>query len=118
MKLKTLALALAITSLPLTAGHTAGGLSCDELDEAMRELGDLLDTLEDRGSVVENSSYDQQLLRSAETAIYFAEVEGNATLSSHARGMLSGWENKDVNRYIKNGDRMIEIYDRLYTRDC
>ena len=95
-----------------------GGLSCTQLDEAARELTDQLKTQEARGVVQENSSFDRRLGAAADIAVDFAYAEGDNRLISLAKGMRDGWEFKDVDMYIDNGDGMIDIYNRLYNRDC
>ncbi|MEL7252941.1 MAG: hypothetical protein AAFZ04_02990 [Pseudomonadota bacterium] len=119
MKIAPLALATALSFAAQAQFATAqGGLSCANLDEAERELSLLLDTLEARGGVQENSSFDQRLGIAADTAIDFAMAEGDNQLISLANGMRTGWEIKDIDMYIDNGDGMIDIYSWLYNRDC
>ena len=119
MKFVPVIIAAALTTLPLTLPAAAqGGLTCSQLNEAEYELTDLLNTLEARGVVQENSSFDQRLGIAADTAIQFAYAEGDNRLISLANGMRDGWEFKNIDQYLFNGDGMIEIYNRLYNRDC
>ena len=115
---KTFIAAAALALVGVGNAQAAGGLSCRELDDAIDQLADVLDELEDRSSVIVDSSYDHFLKDSAEFAMEFARDEGNSNLRSYARGMMRGWENEDSVRYIANGDEMIKIYKRLYRRDC
>lgn len=119
MKFVTLSAAIALAALlNVNSAHAAGGLSCSELEENIDALADILDELEDRSSVIVDSSYDRFLEDSAQTAIEFADAEGNQSLSNYARGMMRGWETEDAVRYIANGDEMLKIYKRLFDRDC
>ncbi|MEM7734067.1 MAG: hypothetical protein AAF280_14965 [Pseudomonadota bacterium] len=119
MKIQSIALvaALAIGAQSQLAS-AQGGLTCPQLDEAARELTDLLNTLEAQGVVQENSSFDQRLDIASETAVQFAYAEGDGRLIGLANGMRTGWEIKNIDLYLANGDDMIDIYDRLYDRDC
>lgn len=95
-----------------------GKLSCNDLTTAIIQLDDVITQLTDRDMVIDGGGYDRSLRIAAETALRLAHIEGNSTLQSYAEGMISGWELKDIDRYIANGDEMIILYDKLYRRDC
>lgn len=98
--------------------QAAGGLTCGQLAEADRELSDVLNTLEAQGVVQENSGFDNRLRIAADTAVSFAVAEGDQALINLANAMRDGWEFKNADQYIANGDTMIDIYRSLYNRDC
>ena len=116
--MKTFVAATAVTLASLAPAQAAGGLSCEELDDAIDQLADLLDELDTRSSVIVDSAYDFHLRNAAEIAMDFANAEGNSNLRSYARGMMRGWDTEDAVRYTANGDEMIRIYKQLYRRDC
>lgn len=108
---------VAVLILSSTAS-AKGKLSCSDLTTAIIQLDDVITQLTDRDMVIEGSGYDRSLRIAAETALRLAHIEGNSALQRYAQGMISGWELKDIDRYIANGDEMIILYDHLYRRDC
>ena len=108
---------VAVLALSGTAS-AKGKLSCNDLTTAIIQLDDVITQLTDRDMVIAGSGYDRSLRIAAETALWLANIEGNSALQRYAKGMISGWEQKDIDRYIANGDEMIIIYDHLYRRDC
>ena len=119
-KLPTVALAivLAISFILPAPGWCSEKVSCDSLKEISQSLEEVQSAFDKTQKISEGDEVDEALGELLEALKEVAEVEQDKEFDKSLDSLIDGYNNFDSDKFSSSLKAVINIFDKLYRRDC